>query len=102
MAKQTYSIAFKRVAIAFMELAGETAYSAQKYFSDRDGFDYDVLLFYQWYKNKDALKAVAATNKRASGGGHKPTLVYLEGILADEIINLHLQKIKVSQSFLAA
>jgi hypothetical protein len=59
-------------------------------------------LLFQWYKNKDDLKAAAATNKHASGGDCKPTLVYLEDILADEIINLHLQKINVSESFIAA
>ncbi len=101
MAKRTYTIAFKREVIAFMVRTGETAYAARKYFSDRDGFEYDVSLFYQWYKKKDVLMSACATKKRASGGGRKPRLANMEDLLADEIINLRLQNVKVSRSFIA-
>jgi hypothetical protein len=73
------------------------AYSAQKYFSNRDGFDYDISLFYQLYKNKDALKATAATNKHASDGGCKPTLVYLEDILAIKSLIFICRKLKFQE-----
>ncbi len=89
MAKRSYTIAFKWEVIAFMDRTGETAYSACKYFSDRDGFEYDISIFYQWYKKRDDLMSLGATNKRALGAGRKPNM---EDLLADEIINLRLQK----------
>lgn len=101
MAKRSFTIAFKREVIAFMDRTGETAYSTRKYFSNRDGFEYDVSLFYQWYKKKDALMSGCATKKRASGGGRKPLLANMEDLLADEIIKLRLQNVKVSRTFIA-
>ena len=94
-------MSFKREVIAFMEKEGETAFSAGRYFSNRDSFAYDHYMFRQWYRNKDALKDEVATKKRATGAGRKPVLGNLEDVLADEIVNLRLQTLKVSRSFVA-
>jgi hypothetical protein len=42
----------------------------------------------------------AATRKRLSGGGHKPAAV-LEDLVADEITELQIQKLKVSRNYVA-
>ncbi len=58
-------------------------------------------MFHQWYKSRDALRSVSASKKQASGAGQKPILENLEEVLADEVIHLHLQKVKVTRTFIA-
>jgi hypothetical protein len=97
--KTTFSINFKKQAIAYME-SGKTPYAAAKHFSERDGRVYDHSIFYQWRKRKHLIKDAGATAKRVSGAGRKPKLSDIEDILADEVINLRIDKIKVTRSFI--
>jgi hypothetical protein len=91
-----HTISFKRQVIAYMN-EGHTAYNAAKQFSDRDKVDYDPYMFHQWYKKKNAERAL---KKCLSGGGRKPVLCDIEDLLADEIIKLRLLKMKVTRTFI--
>ncbi len=92
-------MAFKKEAIAFME-EGCTAYAAALHFGARENKIYDTSIFYQWKKKKNDIKPVVAPAKRVPGAGQKPKLEDIEDILADEIICLHLEKPKVTRSFI--
>lgn len=78
---------------------GNSPYKAWKHFTNRDNAEYDPSLFYQWRKRKEDIGITLATKKRSTGGGRKPKLEDMEDILADEIVNLRLQKLKVTRTF---
>jgi hypothetical protein len=80
---------------------GNSSYTAKHYFSRRDNFDYDASMFRQWFKKKDELLNARALKKRLPGGGRKPLLADLEEILADEVIELRILKVKVTRTFIA-
>ena len=50
-------------------------------------------------RSKDTSNT-GATKKRSVGGGRKPKLEDIEDVLADEIVNLRLQKLKVTRTFI--
>jgi hypothetical protein len=97
--KVQFTIAFKKEAIAYME-DGHTPYNAAKHFGERENTVYDASIFYQWRKKKELIKEAGATSKRIRGGGRKPKLDELEDILADEVVNLRVDKIKVTRTFI--
>ena len=97
--RTTYSITFKKEVIAYMD-EGHSPYRAWKHFTNRDNIDYDHSLFYQWHKRREDISITMATKKRAAGGGRKLKLEEIEDILADEIVNLRLQKLKVTRTFI--
>ena len=97
--RASFTIAFKKEVIAFMD-EGNSPYRAWKYFSNRDNTEYDHSIFYQWKKRREDISITGATKKRSVGRGRKPKLEDIEDILADEIINLWLQKLKVTRTFI--
>jgi len=101
MPKRTFDVSFKKEVIEYIDHHGTTAYDACKFFSARDKFHYNEANFYSWYKNRDQLLATGNSKKRASGGGRKPVLGELEDVLADEIIEMRIQKMKVTRSFIS-
>jgi hypothetical protein len=98
MPKRSFDVAFKKEVIAYCE-ADHTAYEAVKHFSDRDGCKYDIGNFYQWLRKKEVLKEAVNERKRVLGGGRKRILGDLEDILKNEIIELRLQKMKVTREW---
>ena len=46
--KRTYSIAFKREVVEFINFPGNNIYKATKHFSERDSKEYKHGLFSQW------------------------------------------------------
>ena len=99
--RNAYSMKFKKEVIAFIERPGNSAYSAKKYFDARDGRTYDQAMFFKWSKNAQMIKERGATQHRLPGAGRKPALADLENILVDEIIELRIQKMKVTRSWIA-
>jgi hypothetical protein len=51
-------------------------------------------------KRREDISITGATKKRSVGGRRKPKLEDIEDILADEIVNLQLQKLKVIRTFI--
>jgi DDE superfamily endonuclease len=100
MTKRMFSIAFKNEVVAFME-TGKTAYAAAKYFSMRDKTEYSNTVFQQWFKKKERIKQQQPHMKRISGAGRKTSLGVLEEIIADEVIELRIMKIKVTRTFIS-
>lgn len=100
MTKRTYSVAFKKEVLEYIKL-GNTPYKAAKHFSARDNFSYDSSIFYQWVRNKDKIEPSKAAKKRCDGGGRKPKLDRLEQLIADEIVDLRIQNIKITRSFIS-
>lgn len=99
--KITYSISFKREVIQYMESNQVTAYQAVKYFNAKDDYTYDQSMFRRWFKKREQIKSTTVTKKRLPGAGRKPALDGLEEMLADEIVELRLLKLKVTRSFIA-
>jgi len=99
--KITYSISFKREVIQYMESNQVTAYQAVKYFNAKDDYTYDQSMFHQWFQKREQIKSTTVTKKRLPGAGRKPALDGLEEMLADEIVELRLLKLKVTRSFIA-
>jgi len=97
--RTTYPMTFKKEVVAFME-QGHSPYAAKKHFSERDKKDYDSSIFYQWKKKREDIKITGATKKRVNGAGRKPKLDDMEDILSDEVVNLRLQKFKVTRTFI--
>jgi hypothetical protein len=97
----TYTIAFKRDVISYMETNHVTAYQAVKYFNARDDYTYDQSMFRRWFKLRQNIKEATVTKKRLTGAGRKPALDGLEELLADEIRELRLMKLKVKRSFIS-
>ena len=85
--------------MSFME-EGHKAYAAALYFCARDNKVYDQSIFHQWIKKKNDIRCVAAMAKRILGAGQKPELEDIEDLLADKIICLCLEKLKVTRSFI--
>lgn len=100
MKKRTFSIAFKKEVIAYME-QGHSCYGAMKHFDERDRYNYSQSMFQQWFLNREKIKSQAPSMLRASGGGRKALLGSLEEILMDEIIELRIMKTKVTRSFIS-
>ena len=101
MKKRTLTVAFKHEVLTFME-AGNSGHRAAQHFSARDHCAYDEAMFRQWWRAKDAIQATGASRLRVKGGGRKSTLGSLEEVLADEIIELRICKVKVTRGFIAA
>jgi hypothetical protein len=99
--KSTFSINFKKQAIAYME-KGNTPHAAAKHFGGGDGRVYDHSIFYQWRKQKQLIKDAGGMAKQVSGAGRKPKLSHIEDILANEVIILRIDKIKVTRSFICS
>jgi len=100
MTKRSYSIAFKKEVLGYIS-HGNSPYNAAQHFSARDNFKYDSSMFYQWVKKKDQIHLGKAAQNRCDGGGRKPKLDSLEQIIADEIIDLRIQNIKVTRYFIS-
>jgi hypothetical protein len=90
---------FKKEVVAFIQ-QGSSAYAAWKHFCKRDKKDYDSSIFYQWKKKAEDIIITGATKERVNGAGRKPKLDDMEEILVDEIVNLHLQNLKVTRTFI--
>jgi hypothetical protein len=84
-----------------METNHVTAYQAVKYFNERDDYTYDQSMFRRWFKLREQIPEAAVTKKRLTGAGYKPALDGLEELLADEIRELRLMKLKVKRSFIS-
>jgi hypothetical protein len=95
----SFTIAFKKEVIAFMN-EGNSPYRAWKYFSNRDNTEHDNSIFHQWKKRREDISITGATKKRSVGRGRKLKLEDTEDILVDEIVNLQLQKLKVTRTFI--
>jgi hypothetical protein len=100
MPKRTFSIAFKKEVVEFMQ-DGNTAWAAAKHFGNRDKNQYDHSMFHQWYKKAEQIQGTSVSKKRISGGGRKPALGELETMLSDEILELRLMKLKVTRKFIS-
>ena len=94
MPKRTFSVSFKREVIDFID-SGSTVCAAVRHFSRRDQCEYDKSMFYQWYRQRKKLQSQRPSMKRANGGGRKTSLGNLEELLASEIVDLRIQKLKV-------
>ena len=99
MTKRTYTIAFKQEVIEFMD-RNNTAYQAAKFFGSRNKTTYDSSMFRQWYKRRNQIKHGSVSMKRIPGGGRKPALGALEEILATEIVELRIMKVKVTRKYI--
>jgi hypothetical protein len=55
----------------------------------------------QWYKSKNKLIVAHPQKKRSQGGGRKLKLGELEELITTEVVDLRLQKCKVSRQFIA-
>ena len=99
--KRTYSIAFKREVVEFINFPGNNIYKATKHFSERDSKEYKHGLFSQWKKNAEAIVESKPLAKRVPGGGRKPVLGALEESIFDEIVEMRIAKIKVTRGFIA-
>ena len=95
MVKRTYTIAFKKEVLEFIA-KGHTAYAAAAHFGQQDGVHYDESMFYQWIRNKECILTSGSASKRTKEAGRKPVLGLLEQVLADEIVELRVMKLKVS------
>lgn len=100
MPKRAFSVAFKKEVIEYCEGGKQTAYAAAQHFGERDGCQYDVGNFYQWLRNKEIIKGANSERMRASGGGRKSLLGGLEESLKQEIIDLRLQKQKITREWI--
>ena len=58
-------------------------------------------MFYQWHANKEKILDSGSSRRRVAGGGRKPLLQDLENLIADEVVELRIQKIKVTRAFIA-
>ena len=69
MPKRSFTIAFKKEVIDFVDQAGGSVYKATKQF---EGLSFSTI--HGWYKNKDNILAIshAVTKRRVEGGGRKP------------------------------
>ena len=97
--KRTFDISFKREVLEYID-EGHTVYQACKFFSHRDKFVYNEGNFYNWNRNRDKILGTSLTKKRVKGGGRRPLLGELEDILANEIVEIRLNKLKVTRSFI--
>jgi len=99
--KRTFEVSFKKEVIEYIDDNRTTVYDACKYFSTRDRFQYNEGNFYTWYRNRERVLATANSKKRTSRGGRRPLLGELEELLADEIVEMRIQKMKVTRSFIS-
>jgi hypothetical protein len=51
-------------------------------------------------KEKEITKLTGAAARRVHGAGQKPKLDDIEELLADEVINLRIDKVKVTRNFI--
>jgi hypothetical protein len=100
MTKRTFSIAFKKEVVEFMQ-NGNTTWAAAKHFGNRHKNQYDHSMFHQWYKRADQILSTSTSKKRIAGAGRKPALGELEETLADNILELRLMKLKVTRCFIS-
>lgn len=100
MKRRTYDILFKKEVISYME-QGKSCYQAKKYFEEKNNECYDQSMFQQWYKIREKIKNCSSSMKRIGGAGRKTSLGALEEILLDEIINLRINKIKVTRTYIS-
>lgn len=52
MHKRTFSVAFKKEVVTYME-QGNSCYAAKVFYEDRDKSKYDQSMFQQWFKKKE-------------------------------------------------
>jgi hypothetical protein len=95
-----YSMAFKKEVLQHMEEYSLNVHQTWKYFCLKDNFNYEQSMFYQWKRNATAIMKAAPTKKRIPSGGRKPALGILEDIIADEIVELRIQKLKVTRDYI--
>ena len=100
MTKMSYLIVFKKEVIAYME-EGNSCYKAELHFYDRNNYNYSQSMFQQWFQNKEKIKATTSFKLRISGAGRKTTLGGLEDQIFDEIINLRLNNVKVTRTYIS-
>lgn len=101
MKKRTFDVSFKKDVLDYMEQENCSAYKAAKHFSALHRCVYSEQMFGNWKKRAESLRATPSSKKRAVGGGRKPALEGLEEILADEVIDLRINKYKVTRAFIA-
>ncbi len=94
--KQTFSIAFKQEVIRFLD-EGHSSYEASRFFSAREKFQFDPALFRKWYKQRAQILNAQPEMKRVTGGGRKRILENVEQIIADEVEELRVMKLKVTR-----
>ena len=99
--KRTFTLAFKQEVLRYTETHACSVYATRKYFSTRDNYPYDQSMFYQWHANKEKILDSGSSRRRVAGGGRKPLLQDLENLIADEVVELRIQKIKVTRAFIA-
>jgi hypothetical protein len=68
MKKRSFHVSFKKDIIEYNS-SQSNPYQAAKYFSRRDNFEYDVSMFWKWYKSKNKLVVADPQRKRSQGGG---------------------------------
>ena len=91
MPKRSFTIAFKKEVIDFVDQAGGSVYKATKQF---EGLSFSTI--HGWYKNKDNILATShgVTKRRVEGGGRKPILMDVEPLIYDEILELRLRELR--------
>lgn len=100
--RRVHTVAFKHEVILFLR-SGNSINTALKHFSSRDKCThYTDSLFRNWKDAGDSILAVGdKSRKRIPGGGRKPVLGELEEVIKDEIIEMRIQRMKVTRSFIA-
>lgn len=101
MKKRTFEVSFKKEVLDYMENEGCSAYKAARHFSSLHKCNYVEQMFRNWKKQAETIRATPSIKKRATGGGRKPCLIGLEEILADEVVDLRINKYKVTRAFIA-
>jgi hypothetical protein len=84
-----------------METENCSAYKAAKHFSALHRCVFSEQMFGNWKRRAESIKATHSSKKRASGGGRRPTLDGVEDILADEVVDLLINKCKVTRAYIA-
>lgn len=90
--RRTYDVAFKKEVIRYID-DNHTRHDAWRHFSERDRFQYDESMFYQWYAKRHERLDISGNKKRARGAGRRPLLREIEDIISDKIVRMTLTSV---------
>ena len=93
--RRSIPISFKKQVIVYVTERKCSVHAAYMHFK-RQGFDYDEVCYYRWWKQKEKLMATEMSRKRCSGVGRPPLLGEMENQLYDKILEMRIRKMKVN------
>ena len=96
--RKSISIDDKILAIDWIEKHGDgKASRAERYFKSL-GWEISSSTFRKWWRDRESIRSNKGRKARKLGGGRKPSLGYIEEIVAGEIIERRIRKEKVTRA----